>query len=133
MKLAEDLFSEDKASTIAANPVTIAAPTTRPTTRTSRLTQRGIVIKEPMPQKQPAEENVSDEEDVLDGKGRKKLEKAPVEPSKDSTPSPLRRAKREAIKNKLREEAWLKKQRNLATGIGGLKPRSSYVSLKVEQ
>ena len=38
---------------------------------------------------------------------------AHVEPSKDSTPSPLRIALRETTKNKLREEAWLQKQKIL--------------------
>ena len=40
-------------------------------------------------------------------KRKKKPKKAPVEPSRDSTPSPLRRAKKEATDNKLKEEAWL--------------------------
>ena len=47
----------------------------------------------------------------------KETKKDPTAPSRNSTPSPLRRARREATKNKLREEAWLQKQRNLATGV----------------
>ena len=56
-----------------------------------------------MPQEQLAQE------EVLDGKGKKKLKKARVEPSRDSTTSLLRSARREAVENKLREEAWLQR------------------------
>ena len=56
-----------------------------------------------------------------------------MEPSKDSTSSPLRKAIREATKNKLKEEAWLQKQRNIANGIGASQQRSSSISLEVDQ
>ena len=57
------------------------------------------------------------------------LEKALVELSRDSTPPPLSKARKEVVENKLREEAWLQKQRNLATGIGASEQRSSSFSL----
>ena len=61
------------------------------------------------------------------------MNKAFAEPSRDSTPSSLRRVKREAIENRLREEAWLQKQKNLATGIGASEQRSSSISPEVDQ
>ena len=61
------------------------------------------MIRELVPQEQLAQE------EVLDGKGKKKLKKARVEPSRDSTTSLLRSARREAVENKLREEAWLQR------------------------
>ena len=51
MKLAEDLSSNDQESAIIANPVNAAAPATRSATRTFGPAQRGIVIREPEPQK----------------------------------------------------------------------------------
>ena len=45
----------------------------------------------------------------------------------------MRRAKKKAIENKLREEAWLQKQKNIATGIGASEQRSSSISLEVDQ
>ena len=60
-----------------------------------------------MPQEQPTEEA---KEKVFDGKGKRKLKKAPTEPSKDSSPFPLRQARREVVENKLKEERWLQKQ-----------------------
>ena len=61
------------------------------------------------------------------------MKKDLAEPSRDSTPSPLRQAQREAIENKLREEAWLQKQKNLAIGIGAFEQISSSISLEVDQ
>ena len=61
------------------------------------------------------------------------MNKAHAVPSRDSTPSPLRRARGEAVENKLREEALLQKQRNLAAGVGASKPRSFSISQEVEQ
>ena len=75
-----------------------------------------------MPQEQPAQE------EVPEGKGKKKLKKVSLEPSRDSTPSPLRRARKEVAKNKLRKEAWLQKQRNLAAGVEASEHRSSSIS-----
>ena len=66
-------------------------------------------------------------------KRKKKPKKAPVEPSRDSTPSPLRRAKKEATNNKLREEAWLQNQKNVAGSIGASEQRSSSISSEVDQ
>ena len=61
------------------------------------------------------------------------MNKAHAVPSRDSTPSPLRRARGEAKENKLREEALLHKQRNLAAGVGASKLRSFSISQEVEQ
>ena len=52
-----------------------------------------------MPQEQLAQKKVPK------GKGKKKLKKVPVEPSRDSTPSLLRRTRRGPTKNQLKEEA----------------------------
>ena len=72
-------------------------------TQATTPAQRGIIIKESMPQEQLAQE------EVPKGKSKKKLKKAPVTPFRNYTPSPLRRARREAEENKLKEEAWLQK------------------------
>ena len=91
VKPIEDLSFEDEAFAIAIDPVNAAAPAARPATRASRPVQRGIVIREPEPQEQHAEEEDLDEKSSDGkGKGKKKLQKAPTEPSRDSTPSPLR-------------------------------------------
>ena len=89
-----------------------AAALARLTSRPSKPRERGIVIREPIPQVQQEQQAISK---ALDGsedpeykrKGKRKLKKAPVEPSKDSTPSPLRRARREEAGNRMREEAWM--------------------------
>ena len=85
------------------------------------------MIREPIPLEEPAPEKVPK------GKGKKKVNKATTTHSRNSTPSPLRRVRREAKKNKLREEVWLQRQRNLTTGVGALEPRSSSISQEVEQ
>ena len=59
LKLIEDLSSEDEASTIAVDLVNAAALATRLAARASRPAQRGILIKEPVLQEQPAEKEVS--------------------------------------------------------------------------
>ena len=115
------------------------AASAKPATKTSRLIQKGIVIREPKPQWQQhekqAEKESSDEEEDSNYKckRKKKEKKSPAEPSRDSTPSLLRRAKRETLENNLREEAWLQKQRNLATSIGASEQRSSLIAPKVDQ
>ena len=40
---------------------------------------------------------------------------------------------KEAAENKLKEEAWLQRQRNMATGVGTSKPKSLSISQEVEQ
>ena len=106
MKLAEESSSssrvEDEVSTIGAEPINLAEPTVQPATQGARLAQRGIMIRKLVPQKEPAQEEVSE------GKGKKKLKKALAVPSRESTPFPMRRACREAKENKLREVAWLR-------------------------
>ena len=67
---------------------------------------------EPRPltqQKTHAEvETLDDEEDLeYKQKGKKKVKKVPAKPARNSTPFPLRRAKKEVAESKLREEAWL--------------------------
>ena len=42
-------------------------------------------------------------------KGKKKLRKAPTEPSRNSNPSSLRRTIKEVAESKLRKEAWVQK------------------------
>ena len=65
---------------------TLTAP---PTPHAARLAERGIIIRE-----SASEESTPKKVPV--GKGEKKLKKAPVSPSRDSTPSPIRKARREA-------------------------------------
>ena len=114
---------EDEVSVIGAIPINLIEHAIQhPATRATRPAQRGKTIREPMPQEQPAQEQ------FLEGKGKKKLKQVPIEPSRDSTPFPLRRARREDTANKLKEEARLQKQRNLAIGVGASEPRSSSFS-----
>ena len=96
MKLAEESSSlssaEDETSTIAAEPMNAATPNVKPTTRACRPIQRDIVIREPIPQEQQATQaeakTLDDEEDPeYKRTGKKKLRKAPAEPSRDSTPT----------------------------------------------
>ena len=108
--------AEDETSAIVVEPMSVVAPTQQPTIKTARPAQRerGIVIKEPIPQEQQekqTEAETSDEDKDPESKlkGKKKVKKAPIEPSRNSTPSPLRRTKKEPVENKLREEAWLQK------------------------
>ena len=111
-------------------------PANRPT-RASRPRKRGIVIREPVPQvqqEQQAKPEASDgtEDPEYKRKGKRKMKKAYVEPYRDSTPSPLRRVMRETAENKLKEEAWLQKQRNIAVSVGASQQRSSSTSLEMD-
>ena len=57
------------------------------------------MIREPIPQEQPepqAEASEGSEDPKYKRKGKRKIKKVPVEPSRDSTPAPLRRAMRKA-------------------------------------
>ena len=58
-----------------------------------------------------------------------------MEPSRDSTPSALRRTLLEAAENRMREEAWVQKQKDKAAGVGASTggTRSSSTSLEVDQ
>ena len=138
MKLPKEYFSEDGESAIVAEPMNNVAPAAKPTTKVSKPIERGIVIREPFLQaqtKQQIEVKTLDEDEGPEYKwnGKKKLKKASAEPSRDSTPSPLRRAKRDAVENRLRKKARLHKQKNLATSIGVSDQRSSSISLEVDQ
>ena len=62
--------AEDEVSIIGAEPINLAELAVQPATQATRSTQRGIIIREPMLQEQPAQEEVSE------GKGKKKLKKA---------------------------------------------------------
>ena len=63
------------------------------------------------------------------------LKKAPVEPSGEPIPFPGKRALLEVAQDRLRNEAWLQRQKDKATRIGGSArgTRSSYASSEVEQ
>ena len=108
LKLAEvSLFSskaDDKVSVIVVDPINVANTATTPTTPlapcVARPAQRGIIIWE------PALEEPSPK-DVPEGKGKKKQKEAFVALSRDSTPSPIKRAKREVEEHRLRKETWL--------------------------
>ena len=91
-----------------------AAPA-KPANRASRPRERGILIKEPNLQKQQEQQA---EVEALDPKckrkGKKKIKKASVDPLRDSIPSPLRRARKEAVRTSLEKrlgckdkETWL--------------------------
>ena len=97
--------AEDEVSTITIEPTNLvdtAATTAAPfVSRAARPALRGIVIKEPAPQEEPTQK------EILEGKRKKKVKIIPTTPSRESAPSNLRRARREAEENKLREEAWI--------------------------
>ena len=110
LKLAEEYSSKDGESAIVAKPMNAIVLAAKPATRVSRPIEMGIVIREPLSQaqtKQQTEAETSNEDEDLEYKckGKKKLKKAAAETSKVSTSLPLRRAKKEATENKLREEA----------------------------
>ena len=70
------------------------------------------MIREQVPQdqtKNQAEAEASDKDEVpkIRRKGKKPVKKAIVEPSRKSTPSPVRRAFLEAAHNRMRLEAWV--------------------------
>ena len=96
--------SENGVSAIAIEPINLAdiatTITAPPTFHAARPAQRRIVIREFAPQEKLAQK------EFLEGKGKKKVKKAPGTPSRDSTPFPLRRIKREVEENKLREEVY---------------------------
>ena len=106
MKLVEEFSSfskvEDEVSTIAANHINMANTATTPTApltlRATRPTEREIIIREPTPEKPKSKE-------VPKRKRKKKIKRASTTTSRDSTPSPIRRARRNAEENKLRVEA----------------------------
>ena len=82
------------------NVAVVAKSTCRP----SKFKERGIVIMELNPQDQPlnqAKAKASDESEDLEirRKGKKLVKKALVEPSRESTPSPIKRALLEAVGN----------------------------------
>ena len=110
MKLAKKFSTEDEESAITAGPMNVATSTAKLTSRPSKPVQKGIVIRESQPQEQPKqhpEEETSDQEEDLEykRKGTKKVKKAHAEPSRDSTPSPLRRARKQAQKGSMVAEA----------------------------
>ena len=63
------------------------------------------------------------------------MKKAPVEPSGEPIPFPSRRALLEVAQDRLSNEAWLQRQKDKATGVGGSTrgTKSSSTSLEVEQ
>ena len=63
------------------------------------------------------------------------MKKVPVEPSRESNPSSVRRALLEAAHSRMRSRAWMQKQKNKATGVGALArgTKSSFASLEVNQ
>ena len=106
MKLSEASSSsnaDNKVFVIVVDPINLADIVTTPIAP-SAPAARGIVIREPTPTK-PCPKK------VLEGKAKKKQREAFVAPSQESTPSPLRKARMEAQENRLREEAWLQKQK----------------------
>ena len=133
LKLAEESsFSKanDAVSAIVVELIKVADTATTPYTpsapRSARPLERRIIIREPAP-KEPTPKKVPV------GKRKKKLKEAPIIPLRDSTLSPIKRSRREAKESKLREEAWLQKQRNRATGVEAFEQRSSSISQEVEQ
>ena len=63
------------------------------------------------------------------------MKKAPVQPSRESTPSPIRKALLEVVQNRMISEAWVQKQKDRAAGVGASAGaiRSSSASLEVDQ
>ena len=92
---------EDEVFAIVVNPINMADIATThvapPTSQAAKPIKRGIIIKEPTPKEVP------------EGKGKKKVKRASTAASRDSTPSSIRRTRREAKENKLKEKAWLQK------------------------
>ena len=94
LKLVEEFSSskaDDEVSAIAIDLINIVDTSTTlatPTTRSARVEKRIIIseptLEKPSPKKVPA------------GKGKKKQKEASIAPSQDSTPSPIRKARREA-------------------------------------
>lgn len=76
------------------------------------------MIKEPRPQEEPTQKQVPE------GKGKKKVKESLLLLLKIPHTLPLEEQER----NKLREEAWLQRLRNLAIGVGTSEPRSPSIS-----
>ena len=106
IRLVEESFSSSKidseVSAIAVESINMADTATtlvaHPASRAPRPTQRGIDIREPAQEKPTLKE-------VLEGNGKKKVKIALTVPFRESTPSPIKRKRKEAEENKLREEA----------------------------
>ena len=140
LKLAEESSSssvEDDASAIVAQPMTAAAPT-NPAPRSSRLRERGIIIKEQPLQRQleqpEAEASGKNEDPEIRRKGKKLSKKALVEPSSEPTLFPSRKALLKVAQDRLRTKAWQQRKKDKAAGVGGSArgTRSSSASLEVE-
>ena len=127
-KSSSSLRAIDEVSVIGGEPTNLAnTAVTIATPRVARPFQRGIMIRELVPQQEQTQI------EILERKGKKKVKRAPAALSRDSTPSLISRARREVEENKLREEAWLQGQRNRAIGVEASKPRSSSIFQEVEQ
>ena len=63
------------------------------------------------------------------------MKKAPVQPSGESTQSSIKRALQEAGQDRLRTNAWLQRQKDKATRVGGSirRTKSSSASLEEER
>ena len=99
LKLVEETSSsssaEDETSAIAAK-LMKAAALEKPAHKPSRPRERGIMIREQVPQDQTkirveAEASDKDEDPEIRRKGKKPVKKPPMEPYRESTPSPIRR------------------------------------------
>ena len=130
LKLAEETSSfssaEDETSTIAAKPMSAAAQA-KPAHRPSRPIEKGIMIRDQVPQDQTknqaeaeASDKDEDEDPEIKRKGKKPVKKAPMEPSRESTPFPIRRALLEVAQNRMRSEAWVQKQKDKSAGVSAL-------------
>ena len=98
---------DDETSTIAADSIDIAL--FMPATRTSRLQERRIIIRESSPQdhnrKHTEAKGSNDKEDPdyrRKGERKKKSDKVSEESTRDSTPSFLRKAIRETTDHRFR-------------------------------
>ena len=110
LKLSEASSSpkaDNEVSTIIADPINTADIATI-LSAPAAPTAKGIFIQEPALAKPSPKK-------VLEAKGKKKLREVSIALFEESTPFPLRRARMEAKENKLKEEAWLQKQKNKAT------------------
>ena len=107
--------------------------------RSSRPRETGIIIREQPPQRQQEQAKVETSDETEDPeirrKGKKPLKTTPKKPSGEPTSLSGKRALLEAAQDRLRNEAWLQRQKDKATGIGGSArgTRSSSASLEVEQ
>ena len=108
LKLAEECSSSSHANddvfaiatdliNVVNTPTTPATFAAKPAYAERRITIRELALEKPLPKEVPT------------SKGTKKVKETSTIPSRDSTPSPIKRARREAKENKLREKAWLQK------------------------